>query len=120
MKTSPTSANFKSVIFITDGIELVDKEKKWRASVHFNAIARNQGLRICITFVRICIQLFTLIWIRIQLFALAVTADPDPAPHKSDKTLRPLIYRTSNAPFYASSFQLFLFLVVSADFESRL
>ncbi len=32
-------------------------------------------------------------------FYLYADADPDPAPHQSDAKLRPLVYRTSKAPF---------------------
>jgi hypothetical protein len=34
--------------------------------------------------------------------AFHINADPDPASHQSDKNLRPLVYRPSKVPFWAS------------------
>jgi hypothetical protein len=39
------------------------------------------------------IQVYTLIWIRIQLLNFNADLDPNPAPHQSDRNLRTLVYR---------------------------
>ncbi len=54
-------------------------------------------IRITLMRIRIWIQLFILMQIRVQIFTL--NADPDTAPRQSDGNLRPLVYRPSSAPF---------------------
>ncbi len=55
---------------------------------------------------RIQINLFILKQIRIHLFHFNPDPEADPAPHQIEENLRPLFYRPSRAPFWASSLLL--------------